>query len=330
MTRDLTVGTTTTLMSDCYDRKPLRVAFLGNSMQFTNDSPRLMEQMFAAANAGASSSCQRVFEQDSCLRSGADISSLWWEGTNVFLFFRHTLDWGADYPEDLLSDSKWDFVVINDNTQWPARADSRAESLRTLELEYVPLLKQNKITPIFLMTPAYKKPCIEGSGDLGDFDYYTHLLADGYINYYKKQMDFWLQTSVGDSRDASANLTSRVAPIGLAYQQLRRSNMNLWEKLYDHDEYHPSYHGTLLQAYVLYITLTGETPPNNYSPTWWDTSRYDPLLGFDKPLPIPTQQEARQLRQAAIQVMQTDDGTLAVSIDAVPEQPKSPMRIVCP
>lgn len=300
-------------LSECYDEEPLHIAQVGNSMQYTNDSPRLLEYMFGGP-------CK--IQQDSCLRSGATIPYLWHEGNGMRLIFRHTDDRGAPDVETLLDDDNLDFVVINDHTQSPARDESRKESLQSLRDDYVPLLKKHKITPVFILTPAYKVPCMRETEDLGDFQRFTELLLEG-TELYKQKMDAWL--AVGDflTNPNPTNLTARIAPVGLVYARLHQTNPELWAKLYDPDNFHPSPHGTLLQAYVLYIAMKGEDPPRTYDPsTWWSRARIMQPI-FEDPLPLPTVGESRLLRRAAIHVCKAYREGIISPVS-------KPLQLVCP
>jgi hypothetical protein len=117
-----------------------------------------------------------------------------------------------------------------------------------------------------------------------------------------------------------------IAPVGEAYRYLHHHNPALWNKLYSWDDFHPSPHGTWLQACVIYCTCfgtkTADTPqqqprgdsgsnknsksvrlllppqPPVYNPLWWEKSRY--MQPPDqKPLPLPTAEEAMELRRVA-------------------------------
>lgn len=308
-----TATTSTTTLAECYEEEPLYIAQVGNSMQYTNDSPRLLEFLFGGP-------CK--LQQDSCFRSGSTIPHLWREGNGMILVFRDTDDRGAPDIETLLSNDRLDFVVINDHTQAPARASTRQESLETLRDDFVPLLKQHRITPVFIQTPAHKIPCIRETEDLGDYSSFTELVLEG-TETYKKEMDAWLATGTLLNDPNPVNVTARVAPVGLAFARLHETNPDLWNKLYDPDDFHPSPHGTLLQAYVLYITMTGNDPPTSYDPqTWWSRARYMQPL-FEDPLPLPTVGDSRFLRRAAIQVCRAYRAGIIKPVS-------KPMPVVCP
>ena len=307
---------------------PLQLAFLGNSMFYYHDCPRLLEQMLKAA---ASSS---DIQQDSCLRGGATLSSLWVEGNGMMskfaspaallladslkgMFIQDQLyDVGAPSPYVLLShdmenpyylpsrhssseqrtwsDNKpyyWDFVLFNDHTQYPARDETRQDTLKVLQEHYLPLLKP-QTTVIFVQTPAYQVPGLRDTDDLGDFSNFTSRLLQGYEIYQQTVLQ--------------VGIPCRIAPVGNAYQYVKEKvDETLWNKLYNRvDHFHPSPHGTWLQACVLYATITQQPmPPAVYRLEWWKQARYRQPLEQNLE-PIPTLEEAETLRAVAWNVVE--------------------------
>ena len=77
----------------------------------------------------------------------------------------------------------WDYVIMNDYTQQPARITKRLETISISKEKYAPLFynkNNNKlITPILLMTHAYRKP-VKKSNDLFPISNFTKLLCEGY------------------------------------------------------------------------------------------------------------------------------------------------------
>jgi len=94
--------------------------------------------------------------------------------------------------------------------------------------------------------------------------------------------------------------------VGEAYRYLHDTNKDLWHKLYSHDDFHPSPHGTWLQACVLFCTCfpgndadgVAAILPPMYKPEWWDKSRVMQPSN-EPPLPRPTLEEAMELRRVA-------------------------------
>jgi hypothetical protein len=258
----------------------IKVGFLGNSIQYFNDSPRLLEQMLQVKF--------RHVKQDSCLRGGATLTSLWREGNGMqdkFTSKDPHSDIGADTVEEMLS-SQWDFIVINDYTQGPARLKTRHMSASSLQALYFPLLAESRATPVFLQTAAYRKPT-KGSDDLGSVEDFTKSISEGYQTYAAVLSDLLPESQ-----------KPVVAPVGQAFLQVHNTDRKLWEKLFYVDNHHPSPHGTWLQACVLYCVLVGDVPPE-YNPQWWKKSRFM-MPGVQ--LEVPNRKDAERLRNIAIEV----------------------------
>jgi hypothetical protein len=305
------------------NQRRIRFACLGNSIQYFNDCPRLLERMFQAAG-------YTDVYQNSCLRGGASIVTLWHKGNGMHDKFNTTsaqtpdgsFDIGAPTVQSLLQqededdnddgdgganknkkNNNFDFVIINDHTQSPARHASRVATIQALTKDYLPLLAKTNATLVFLQTAAYRKAGVHGSSDLGDFHHYTKLLQDGYQTYQQELDQLLLNKE--DHQQQPSSAATRIAPVGLAYSHLYQSDRDLWERLYHTDDFHPSPHGTLLQAYVLYMTMTQQEPPVTYDPTtWWQRARrMQPPM--EEPLARPTQAEAEVLRKVAMEVYQS-------------------------
>jgi hypothetical protein len=382
--------------------KTISMAFCGNSMLYFNDSPRLLEFMITLAqpsivgvggaatesgggaadgedtgadagvsddtydrnsNHGNSNVPQQIqVVQDSCLRGGATLSSLYTHGNGMTTKFQtpaaqiqlsqlistlpkqlfstnanlictndannsvndnkptetttkpsldsahsqshsHTkssssssslhYDIGSHTVQKMLqSRTNWDFIILNDHTQGPARLSSRKQTQRTLRTKYIPLILQQQQTKdkshtkvITIQTPAYQKEKIKDSDDLGNFVHFTDLLAEGTAAYVQTLRD--------------AGLTNaHVAPVGEAYRYIYNTNRTLWNLLYSWDHFHPSPYGTYLQICVLYCIMFQQCLPIDYNEHYWSYSRYMQPID-EEPLPKPTLEEAKELRRVA-------------------------------
>jgi hypothetical protein len=224
-------------------------------------------------------------------------------------------DIGAPTVADLLGETTWDFVIVNDHTQSPARLKTKQASMEVLKNQYLPLLLQNRkdddkeqqqqhpiTTIIFIQTAAYKSQ-INNSQDLGNFDEFTDKLSQGYQEY----------ANLINNNNGNGVILAKVAPVGIAVQHIKRNHCDgnddkdnsssLWAKLYARDDFHPSPLGTWLEACVLYCTITGETPPK-YDEGWWETARYMQPPDEGTALPLPTMEEATLLADVAWKVCQ--------------------------
>ena len=296
-----------------------RVACIGNSIQYYNDCPRFLESIARG----------RIINQDSCFHGGATLKSLLKQGNGMKYKFRSPnalclsgkyentkvyasdmggkianpqYDIGAQSVQDLLCNNhnpnkKWDFIVMNDHTQSPARQTSRAETIEILLSEYAPMILKCQGVPVFLMTAAYRRDGILNSQDLGTFDEFTSKTYEGYLAF-----------KVALSRVLPSSQTPRIAPVGLAYQRVQIENKELWERLYHYDHFHPSPHGSFLQGFVIYFTMFGCHSDfkndidlfvkNDVISNVWDRARLMQPI-FDKPLPKPTKEEALYLIDVA-------------------------------
>ncbi|CAJ1945229.1 unnamed protein product [Cylindrotheca closterium] len=253
----------------------LSVAHIGNSIQFYNDCPRLLQRMLKYK--------YKEVISDSCFRGGANVTRLFNDGNGMedrfdtpnALLDDGTFDIGAPNVTFLLKEREWDYVIINDHTQGPVREVNRTASMDTLQNKYLPLIGDNTMV-ILLMTAAYRAPA-KHSGDLGGFYQFTELLDEGYDEY------------------EAIFPQATVAHFGLAFKYIRDNyGKSYWNRLYAPDDFHPSPMGTFLEASVLFCTITGEMPPEAYDETWWSNARY-----LDPPMPFPSKQDAAILREVA-------------------------------
>mmetsp|Transcript_6123 Transcript_6123/g.8808 ORF Transcript_6123/g.8808 Transcript_6123/m.8808 type:complete len:314 (+) Transcript_6123:50-991(+) len=296
-------------------KNEIRVAHLGNSIQYFNDLPRLLEHMLKTTFD--------VVHQDSCLRGGASLPSLWREGNGMATKFHTdnarrpdgTYDIGQPTVHALLTkgiDSNqsthdqnhhkpFDFVIMNDYTQAPARKNTMEATLEALRVHYGPLLKKQQqkllesrghkqITPVFVQTWAYRKTS-KGSEDLGTVEQFTAKLENGYQNYVN-----YLRNDFGLKR-------TTMAPVGMVFLWMYHHRPKLWENLFYKDDFHPSPHGTWLEACVLYMTLTdGLFPPPLFNPYWFETARYM-MPPEEGQLPLPTSEEAEEIRSVVANLL---------------------------
>lgn len=262
----------------------ISVAFLGNSILYFNDCPRVMEYMLETK-------FPENVKTDSCLRGGTSLKELWTQSNGMSKKFATiknddgSYDIGAPSVQSLLHDSQWDYCVMNDFTQGPARISSREESKQMLERCYAPLLQKSGAIPIIIQTTAYRKP-IRGTNDLGSVPEWTQRLDEGCREYVEV-----LKQALPTSQ------TPRLAPVGNAYLSIYENDCELWEKLFYIDDFHPSPHGTWLQACVLYCVIVGQAPPI-FTPDIWKRARYMQRVNKESS-PLPTKEEAAVLREYA-------------------------------
>ena len=101
-------------------------------------------------------------------------------------------DPGAPDVASLLS-RHWDYVVMNDYTQAPARAASRRASIDVLVHQIAPMLRRCGGTPVLLETWAYLFPS-KGSDDLGDHAEFTARLCSSSVSSHSPVAAFHTRT----------------------------------------------------------------------------------------------------------------------------------------
>lgn len=314
------------------------VAHLGNSIQYYNDCPRVLEKMLLSTSLGKVVDLdypnrKNHVESDSCLRGGATVTSLWEEGNGMAKKWSSRPDSilpeddgnyniGAPTVVDLLQSQAlhrfWDFVVVNDHTQSPVRSERKELSETSLRTKYLETIANGiegssnesgtptTTTVVFVMTMAYKSP-VKDSADLGSFDEFTEALEKGYDEYVALTEAYVRERFPDEPTD---RLEATVAPLGRAYQILRNEHFDLWsESLYANDDFHPSPHGTWLEACILHCVITGQKfdllKDNESSmDEWWKRARYMQPAKYpngdpQEPLPLPTIAEAKLLNDIA-------------------------------
>ena len=194
--------------------------------------------------------------------------------------------WRCDDVEDdtaNTSTTRWDFVVMNDHTQGPARATSRKAHEKVLLEKYLPLIAKNHATPIIIETHAYRYPGINNSADLGNVYEFTKSVREGVQSYVKA-----LQSKLPES------IQPRLSPVGTAFLHVHDDNHEVWEGLFDsHDHFHPSPSGTYLQGCVLHWTIFRSPPPlsrteDEIKSLWKDARVMHDIRNGDTGPPLPT------------------------------------------
>jgi hypothetical protein len=186
----------------------------------------------------------------------------------------------------------WDYIIMNDQSQNPARNDTRYMSIETIKRLYGPLAIMNKPgkllpIPILIQTPAYRIRGVMDTTDLGTFDNFTNSIAYGIIQYKYAFDEILLSSSSSNQQqllstssyveESSVSTISqsnsmidggaRIAEVGIAYQYIRNTDNTLYKKLYQKGDFHPSKYGTWLQSCIIFITMFHIKPPD-YDKDW--------------------------------------------------------------
>eukprot|EP00537_Pseudo-nitzschia_pungens_P009239 CAMPEP_0172380010 /NCGR_PEP_ID=MMETSP1060-20121228/70218_1 /TAXON_ID=37318 /ORGANISM="Pseudo-nitzschia pungens, Strain cf. cingulata" /LENGTH=307 /DNA_ID=CAMNT_0013107755 /DNA_START=336 /DNA_END=1259 /DNA_ORIENTATION=+ len=268
------------LLTGQNSKTAISVAFVGNSLAFVNDLPRVVETMSEG----------QIAKQDSCLHGRLTVTELLETGNGMYYFWADDdsdrsdndgfPDFGAcsvpqlllGYDEGIADDnfedyytidglnpcfedpdyleyatatrspendessnkdsaSRWDYVVINDQSMHPAVYYDRMESASTLLTVYVPMLNASNSIPILYQTWGYWREDIDMTGFV-DVPTFTTRLREGY-EYYSAIL----------TEALPRHLTPRIAPVGSAFLVVWEENLSVWNRLFGEDLYHPSPHG---------------------------------------------------------------------------------------
>jgi hypothetical protein len=204
----------------------ISVLFIGNSFTFQNDLPNMLKEL--SADAGVPISVLSHFE------GGAPLCTL----------VSH------QNAKTLLS-RKHDYVVLQDQSNFPMERNWRAASIRCLNEEYKPRLVQAGTSHvIFYETWGRRKFQFL----FPDFPSNQRGLTEGYNKY-------------AENMAANSTINVQVARVGSAFLQIYNesqpnflSQSSAFYRLYDSDDSHPSALGTYIAACSMYMRITGRSP----------------------------------------------------------------------
>ncbi len=186
---------------------PLRVLFIGNSFTYYNGLPSMVAAMFAARKQALQAEMHAV---------GAA-----------------TLGLHAANPKvaQLIAGSRWDYVVLQDQSALPA---SRPDETLNQGTKLCACVRKAGATPVFFLTWAYRNE--KGAGMDGD-----------------------MQDRLNAAYCAAAKANhALLAPVGPAWQSVLAKEPKA--ALYAGDGIHPSSEGTYLAACVFYAVLAKQSP----------------------------------------------------------------------
>lgn len=260
------------------------IAFLGNSVLYYNDCPRLLENMSS-----------NITQQDSVLRGGADLKKLLRRGNgdhfkmSVNATGAPCSDVGQSTVASLFQNKKWDYVVINDRMQNFTFRQHQSQMEKLLAQRYAPLLISSGATPILIATHTPPRLLAKSSWTISQ---YVAAVYKGYESY-----------AAALSPLLDQDHQPRIAPVGRAFEYVYNESQTMYEKLFHTDDYHASPYGTYLQACVLHCTIFLTPPPlalpNNIS-TLWNNARFmQKLDDGEEPNELPSYDDAVYLLNVA-------------------------------
>jgi hypothetical protein len=191
----------------------VRVLFIGNSYTYVNDLPGMFS---ALARAGGHA-----------VKTGMAAEGGW-------AFSEH-----ANSPQTLeqLKSTKWDFVVLQEQSQIPAIKQSRMTGMYPAARLLVRQIREVQAIPIFFQTWAHRNGWSENG--LPGYEAMQSQIDSGY-------------------QQIAQELNVPIAPAGYAWFMAMRQNpqWNLWQE----DGSHPNEQGTYLAACVFYAVVFRQSP----------------------------------------------------------------------
>ena len=189
------------------------ILFIGNSYTFVNDLPSMFAEL---AGAGG----HRV-------ETGIEAPGGW------------TLSNHASSVEtlDKLKSSKWNYVVLQEQSQIPFVEQSRIGQMYPAARVLVHKIRDNSATPILFETWAHRDGWLENG--MQNFESVQFQIDNGYLRIAQE-------------------LNVTVAPVGFAWLEVKRQDpqLDLWQG----DGSHPNNQGTYLTACVFYSVIFRESP----------------------------------------------------------------------
>ncbi len=191
----------------------LRILFIGNSYTYVNDLPATFARL-------ARSGGHRV-------ETGISAQGGWFLSDHANS--RRTLD--------LIKSSKWNYVVLQEQSQAPASEQVRTAQMYPAIRALVSRIREAGAVPILFLTWAHR---------------------DGWPEYGMPSYES-MQTAInGGYLAIGEELNARMAPVGYAWLDMRRKHpqLNLWQE----DGSHPNEKGTYLAACVFCAVIYRENP----------------------------------------------------------------------
>jgi hypothetical protein len=190
-----------------------RILFIGNSYIYTNDLPGMFIKLVSAGGHQ--------------VETGLAAQGGWTLAEHV----------NSTDTINQITSSKWDYIVLQEQSEIPAIEQSRIASMYPAARVLVNQIKGAGAKPIFFLTWAHK----------------AGWPADGFQDYQSMQF----QIDIGYLGIAQ-ELSVPVAPVGYAWLLAmgQNSQLDLWQA----DGSHPTEQGTYLTACVFYSVIFRQSP----------------------------------------------------------------------
>jgi len=190
-----------------------RILFIGNSYTYVNDLPQVLASL---------------------ARSGGHRVQTGMAAVGGWTLADHA---ASSRTLELLRASKWDFVVLQEQSEMPAMEQSRTTSMYPAARQLVAQIEELGARPMFFMTWAHR----EGLPD--------YMLMDF------RSMQFAIDRAyLGIAEELNVPL----APVGYAWLLANAQDPQL--QLWQQDGSHPTQQGTYLAACVFYAAIFHQSP----------------------------------------------------------------------
>lgn len=197
---------------DAQDTSCTRILFIGNSYTFVNDLPKMFAEL---------------------AESGGHKAEVGMAAKGGWRLADHLQ---APQTLDQLQSKKWNFVVLQEQSEIPALEQTRWQQMYPAARDLVAKIRGLGITPIFFDTWAHR----DGLDEYGPNDYQS----------MQQQID---SAYLGIAQELNVS----VAPVGSTWLTAMKQHPEL--ELWKDDGTHPSEEGTYLAACVFYAVIFHES-----------------------------------------------------------------------
>jgi hypothetical protein len=136
--------------------------------------------------------------------------------------------------------SNWDFVVLQEQSFRATLPDERTQFYNAVA-NLSEAIKESGAQVMLYMTWGWRYGDTYNPQISPDYETMQQILIEAYT-------------------EAAHQVDAIIAPVGIAWQRVRRNNPELGQQLYKSDDYHPSNKGAFLIACVFYATLFDSDP----------------------------------------------------------------------
>jgi hypothetical protein len=194
-------------------RTCLRILFVGNSYTYVNDLPKTFAELSNSGNHQ--------------VEVGMSATGGWSLADHM----------KSSEFSNALQSSKWDYVIVQEQSQIPSMEQSRKVSMYPAARTMIGEIRETGAKPVFFETWAHQNGWPENG--MPNFESMQYQIDQGYLLIAQE-------------------LNVPIAPVGDAWFSAIKQNPQL--KLWQEDGSHPSEQGTYLAACIFYAFIFQESP----------------------------------------------------------------------